>query len=148
MASSEAVGGGAARPSDPLLEPLHSSPLIKSLPLSFTTVRDVYWPSPRPDRLFVLIQDVHDNTEAQENISRSLEHMAGSLVSSPARTAGGSTLLVGVEGAVIQLYCTGPAPDCVDRFAPSTELARPLAETTSGPDGDYRLIVPDPGTGT
>lgn len=53
----------------------------------------------------------------------------------------------GVAGAAIQVFCVGAAPDCVDPAAPTTDLARPLAETTSGADGAYVLSLPEPGTG-
>lgn len=52
-----------------------------------------------------------------------------------------------IPGAVLQAYCTGAPPDCVDISAPSTDLARAVAEAVSDGAGAFTLIVPDPGTG-
>jgi hypothetical protein len=50
-----------------------------------------------------------------------------------------------VAGAVVQIFCVGAAPDCVELGAPSIETTRPLDETVSAADGSYRLVLPDPG---
>lgn len=55
-------------------------------------------------------------------------------------TAGGP-----LPGTLVQIYCIGEAPECVDASAPDLETARPLDEVLSGADGSYRLAVPDPG---
>jgi hypothetical protein len=51
-----------------------------------------------------------------------------------------------VAGAVVQVFCIGGPPDCVVATAPATDLSRPLFEAVSGPDGSYRLMLPDPGS--
>jgi hypothetical protein len=46
---------------------------------------------------------------------------------------------------VLQAYCMSDSPDCVPMGAvTSTEGLRPMAEAVSGPDGAFRLVVPDP----
>jgi hypothetical protein len=50
-----------------------------------------------------------------------------------------------VSGAVVQIFCVGDAPDCVDPTAPNIDATRPLDENVSGPDGGYQLSLPDPG---
>jgi hypothetical protein len=49
-------------------------------------------------------------------------------------------------GAVLQAFCIGEAPDCVDPGSIVPATARPVAETVSDGDGRFRLILPDPGT--
>jgi hypothetical protein len=49
-----------------------------------------------------------------------------------------------VPGAVVQVYCTGLPPDCVDPLAPETDAARPVGETVTGPDGRFQVHLPDP----
>ena len=53
-----------------------------------------------------------------------------------------------VPGAVIQVYCTGLAPDCVDPAAPQTDAARPVGETVTDADGRFQVHLPDPRSGT
>ncbi len=52
-----------------------------------------------------------------------------------------------VGGAVIQAFCMGDSPDCVDTVGRRTAGARPIAEAVSAAGGTFRLILPDPGTG-
>jgi hypothetical protein len=49
-----------------------------------------------------------------------------------------------VPGAVVQVFCTGFAPDCVDPDAPQTDAARPVAETISDAAGRFQVHLPDP----
>jgi hypothetical protein len=49
-----------------------------------------------------------------------------------------------VPDAVVQVFCTGAPPDCVDPNAPQLEAARPLAETKAGADGRFQVHLPDP----
>lgn len=49
-------------------------------------------------------------------------------------------------GAVLQAYCIGDAPDCVDPGSIVPATARPVAETVSDGDGGFHLVLPDPGT--
>jgi phosphomannomutase len=56
---------------EPLLTPLKNSPLLSSIPLSFTTVQDAHFPKSY-DRLVIHIQDVHGHLEAQDNIAQSI----------------------------------------------------------------------------
>jgi hypothetical protein len=49
-----------------------------------------------------------------------------------------------VAGAVVQLFCTGAPPDCVDPGLPKLETARPLAETKTAADGRFQVQLPDP----
>jgi hypothetical protein len=51
-----------------------------------------------------------------------------------------------VPGAVVQVYCTGLPPDCVDPTAPQTDAARPVGETVTGTDGRFQVHLPDPAT--
>jgi hypothetical protein len=51
-----------------------------------------------------------------------------------------------VGGAVVQVYCTGLAPDCVDPSAPQTDAARPVGETLTDADGRFQVHLPDPAT--
>ncbi len=94
---------------EPLLKPLKDSPILQALPLSYTTVRDAYFPSKdlaarndpslsdgTTDQIIIHIQDVHDNFQAQENIANSIKHLATNyqlpITNYP-------DLLVGLEGA-------------------------------------------------
>ena len=49
-----------------------------------------------------------------------------------------------VPGAVVQVYCTGLPPDCVDPDAPDTDAARPVSETVTTQDGRFQVHLPDP----
>jgi hypothetical protein len=49
-----------------------------------------------------------------------------------------------VPGAVIQVYCTGFPPDCVDPAAPQTDAARPVGETITDANGRFQVTLPDP----
>jgi hypothetical protein len=51
----------------------------------------------------------------------------------------------GLAGVVIQIFCLGSAPDCIDRSSPDISNTPPIDETVSGADGSYLLHVPDPG---
>ncbi len=58
----------------------------------------------------------------------------------------GATVVRGtaLPGAVIQIYCRGSAPACVDREAPDITNTLPIDETVSAADGSYRVWIPDP----
>ena len=49
-----------------------------------------------------------------------------------------------IPGAVIQVFCVGNAPDCLDPEFPDVSNTPPIDETVSGPDGKYELYVPEP----
>jgi len=49
-----------------------------------------------------------------------------------------------VAGVLVEAYCVGQPPSCIDTNAPDTTNVRPVAETISDEDGSYRLLVPDP----
>jgi hypothetical protein len=49
-----------------------------------------------------------------------------------------------IAGALIEAYCVGGPPACVDVNAPDTSTVRPTAEAVSDDRGSYRLLVPDP----
>ena len=56
---------------------------------------------------------------------------------------------VTVEGkrlpdGVVQIFCTGQPPDCVEPQSPQLDAARPLAETKTGSDGRFQVHLPDP----
>jgi hypothetical protein len=51
-----------------------------------------------------------------------------------------------VPDAVVQIFCTGEAPDCMAPVNPQLDSARPLAETRAGPDGRFRVYLPNPAT--
>ncbi|MGQ0643952.1 MAG: AAA family ATPase [Elusimicrobiota bacterium] len=104
-----------------LLRPLRRDPVLKALPLSFTSVRDAYFPGPRWDRLVVHIQDVHGNPEAQENIARSiawLQEQYGRLSEDRRAPA---QVLVGLEGAA------GPFLTSVYRTFPDKKILEEVA---------------------
>ena len=48
-------------------------------------------------------------------------------------------------GVLVQVFCVGAAPTCIDAEAPDVTGTAPIDETVSGPDGRYQLWVPDPG---
>jgi hypothetical protein len=50
-----------------------------------------------------------------------------------------------VPGVVVQIFCVGAAPDCIDSDSPDISNTPPIDETVTGPDGSYLLHVPDPG---
>jgi hypothetical protein len=50
-----------------------------------------------------------------------------------------------LAGVVIQVFCLGSAPTCIDAEAPDISSTPPIDETVSGPDGRYQLFIPDPG---
>ena len=50
-----------------------------------------------------------------------------------------------VSGVVLQVFCLGAAPDCIDPAAADVSNTLPVDETVSGADGSYQLYVPDPG---
>jgi hypothetical protein len=82
---------------DPLLQPLIHSSLVRALPLSYATVRDVYLPSVDFNLLVIHLQDVHGHPEAQRNIANSIASIQNELAEMSGRP--GNRLLVGVEGA-------------------------------------------------
>jgi hypothetical protein len=47
-----------------------------------------------------------------------------------------------VPGALVQVFCRGPAPACVDRSAADISATLPVDETVSGADGRYELGLP------
>jgi DNA-binding beta-propeller fold protein YncE/WD40 repeat protein len=103
---SSVLQGGLTRPAplgpvklDRFLRPLRNHPLVKSLPLSYTTVRDAYLPGPNFDRLVVHIQDVHGNPEAQENIARSIAWIQNEYGQLRKTRGESGPVLVGLEGA-------------------------------------------------
>ena len=49
-----------------------------------------------------------------------------------------------VPDSVVQIFCSGAAPDCRDDQNPQLDSARPLAETRAGPDGRFQVYLPDP----
>lgn len=49
-----------------------------------------------------------------------------------------------VPGSVIQVYCTGLPPDCVDPAAPQADAARPVGETVTDASGRFQIHLPDP----
>ena len=49
-----------------------------------------------------------------------------------------------VPNAVVQIFCTGAPPDCMDEKSPQLESARPLAETRANASGDFEVYLPDP----
>jgi hypothetical protein len=49
-----------------------------------------------------------------------------------------------VSGALVQAYCIGQPPSCIDPHAPDITTVRPTAEAISDGSGAYRLLVPDP----
>jgi hypothetical protein len=49
-----------------------------------------------------------------------------------------------VAGALVEAYCIGRPPSCIDGLAPDTTSVRPTAEAISDGSGAYRLVVPDP----
>jgi hypothetical protein len=49
-----------------------------------------------------------------------------------------------VAGALVQAFCMGASADCKAPATTGTDGLRPVAEAVSGPDGAYRLVVPDP----
>ncbi|HEY0705662.1 MAG TPA: hypothetical protein VGG33_02640 [Polyangia bacterium] len=49
-----------------------------------------------------------------------------------------------VAGAVIQAFCRGDAPTCVELAAPDISTTLPIDETVSGADGSYQLWLPNP----
>ena len=46
---------------------------------------------------------------------------------------------------MIQVFCLGSAPTCIDPESPDITSTPPIDETVSGSDGRYQLYVPDPG---
>ena len=48
-------------------------------------------------------------------------------------------------GVVIQVFCLGAAPTCIDPESPDITSTPPIDETVSTPDGRYQLWLPDPG---
>jgi hypothetical protein len=53
-----------------------------------------------------------------------------------------------VPGTVIQVFCTGKPPECVDPDnGPASDSARPVGETVTDARGRYELYVPDPAKG-
>jgi hypothetical protein len=67
-----------------------------------------------------------------------------------ALTVGGAVPVSGritgaaVAGVLVEAYCMGQPPSCIDPAAPDVTRVRPIAETISDQDGNYRLLVPDP----
>jgi hypothetical protein len=63
-------------------------------------------------------------------------------------TASGSVVLSGsataVPGALVQAFCLGPGPDCLDYTDLSSKSPLPLAESLVDATGNYSLLLPDP----
>jgi hypothetical protein len=51
-----------------------------------------------------------------------------------------------VGGTIVQAFCTDLTVDCIDLSNPNVGLALPLSEAVAGPDGQYVLVLPDPGS--
>jgi hypothetical protein len=49
-----------------------------------------------------------------------------------------------VADAVVQIFCTGEPPDCMEENSPKLEAARPLAETRADKNGRFQVYLPDP----
>jgi hypothetical protein len=49
-----------------------------------------------------------------------------------------------LAGALVEAYCIGRPPSCIDGQLPDTSAVRPTAEAISDAAGAYRLVVPDP----
>ena len=49
-----------------------------------------------------------------------------------------------VRGALLQVYCMGGGPDCIDNGQLGAGEPLPLFETTTDANGGYALFVPDP----
>jgi hypothetical protein len=56
-------------------------------------------------------------------------------------TDGGQTLL---SGALVQVFCFGPGPDCVDASDLAAKDPPPLSESLSDDSGAFSVVVPDP----
>jgi hypothetical protein len=50
----------------------------------------------------------------------------------------------GVPNALVQIFCLGPGPDCLDRSQLSSKDPLPLIETVTDAAGGFALWVPDP----
>ena len=59
-----------------------------------------------------------------------------------ANTAGAA-----VPGTLVQAFCTDVTADCIDASNPNVGLALPLSEAVVGDDGQFVLVLPDPGGG-
>jgi|GEM_PF-6900078 len=51
-----------------------------------------------------------------------------------------------VPGTIIQAFCTDLTADCIDASNPNVGLALPLSEAVAGTDGQFVLVIPDPGS--
>jgi hypothetical protein len=52
--------------------------------------------------------------------------------------------MVGVGGALVQVFCMGPGPDCVDYSQLGAKDPLPIYQTTTSASGAFAIFVPDP----
>jgi hypothetical protein len=76
---------------------------------------------------------------AKDSVREDLSLPGGLAVSGKVTGARGA-----VTGALVQAYCIGAPPSCIDLRAPDITSVRPTAEAISDGTGAYRLLVPDP----
>lgn len=51
-----------------------------------------------------------------------------------------------LPGTVVQAFCNGDSPDCIDLSRRRVGVALPISEAVAGPDGAFVLVLPDPGS--
>jgi hypothetical protein len=76
---------------------------------------------------------------AKDSVRENLTVLEGLSISGQVTGARGA-----VAGALVQAYCLGQPPSCLDLRSLDTSNVRPTAEAISDGAGSYRLLVPDP----
>jgi hypothetical protein len=77
----------------------------------------------------------------KDTVQDNITVASGLSVSGQVTGAGGP-----VAGALVQAYCLGLPPSCLDLSTHDTTNVVPIAEAVSDDGGAYRLLVPDPAT--
>jgi hypothetical protein len=72
--------------------------------------------------------------------------LVGAVTAAPSTPQMRQVLREPVAGAVVQAFCLGAPPACASPDSLDTTGVRPLGEATTDPSGNYRMVLPDPGT--
>jgi hypothetical protein len=76
----------------------------------------------------------------KDSVREDLTVPDGLTISGVVKNAGGTP----VPGALIQAYCVGRPPSCIDPAARDTTTVQPTSQAISDGTGAYQVLVPDP----
>jgi hypothetical protein len=102
---------------------------------------------------FLFLEPPADRSQPRFNLTSARAPLTGNATftqSLPDRLSQTGTILnedgkTKVGGALVQVFCWGAPPGCVDRQVQDISSTLPIDQTISAADGSYKLSVPDPG---